>query len=103
MAQQRVTVPTYKPDAQARVGLALAGASGLYDRRSESQECYPNRSHFEPCPSSHQATTTREACNSGHQSVIIDKALRISVPMRRALSFFLPNNGNFSPVCGIIL
>src|SRR3954469_6762153 len=50
MAQHRVTVPAYKPEAQARVSPTLACASGLYHPCAESQECYPNRSDFEPCP-----------------------------------------------------
>ena len=49
-AQHRVTVPAYKPEAQARVSRTLACASGLYHLCGESQECYPNRSDFEPCP-----------------------------------------------------
>ena len=49
MAQHRVTVPAYEPEAQARVSPTLACASGLYHLCGESQECYPNRSYFEPC------------------------------------------------------
>ena len=48
MVQRRVTLRAYEPEAQARVGVALACASGSYDRQDESEKCYPERRAIEP-------------------------------------------------------